>query len=156
MEEQEWLTLRDAADALGISEVSARRWVKSGKLAAAQPGRKYLIPRSAVEELLSTKAGVFPESQRTPEQAERLEFLQHIRDLDRETLEKLSEDLAEEFVQVRSEWERAKETDAPEFGALSAQLENVGTKAFIASLQMRMGDNPHTARILEALVGAAS
>lgn len=56
MQEQEWLTLREAADALGISEVSARRWVKSGKLEAAQPGRKYLIPRSAVEELLSPKA----------------------------------------------------------------------------------------------------
>jgi len=56
MQEQEWLTLREAADALGISEVSARRWVKSGKLKAAQPGRKYLIPISAVEELLSPKA----------------------------------------------------------------------------------------------------
>ena len=56
MQKQEWLTLREAADALGISEVSARRWVKSGKLAAAQPGRKYLIPRSAVEEMLSPKA----------------------------------------------------------------------------------------------------
>ncbi len=56
MQKQEWLTLRQAADALGISEVSARRWVKSGKLAAAQPGRKYLIPASAVEEMLSPKA----------------------------------------------------------------------------------------------------
>jgi excisionase family DNA binding protein len=49
---EEHLTLRDAADALGISEVSARRWVKSGKLRAYQPGKKYLIPASAVEELL--------------------------------------------------------------------------------------------------------
>jgi excisionase family DNA binding protein len=56
MQKQEWLTLREAADALGISEVSARRWVKSGKLAAAQPGRKYLIPASAVEEMLNPKA----------------------------------------------------------------------------------------------------
>src|SRR5215204_3131004 len=62
MQEQEWLTLREAADVLGISEVSARRWVKSGKLAAAQPGRKYLIPRSAVEELLSPKATASSES----------------------------------------------------------------------------------------------
>jgi excisionase family DNA binding protein len=49
---EEHLTLRDAADALGISEVSARRWVKSGKLRAYQPGKKYLIPASAIEELL--------------------------------------------------------------------------------------------------------
>lgn len=49
---EERLSLRDAADALGVSEVTARRWVKSGKLKAHQPGRKYLIPASAVEELL--------------------------------------------------------------------------------------------------------
>lgn len=49
---EEHLTLRDAAEALGISEVSARRWVKSGKLKAYQPGKKYLIPASAIEELL--------------------------------------------------------------------------------------------------------
>jgi excisionase family DNA binding protein len=62
MTEQEWLSLREAADALGISEVSARRWVKSGKLKAAQPGRRYLIPRSAIEELLSPKAGASSDS----------------------------------------------------------------------------------------------
>lgn len=50
---EERLSLRDAADALGISEVTARRWIKSGKLKAYQPGRKYLIPASAVEELLA-------------------------------------------------------------------------------------------------------
>jgi excisionase family DNA binding protein len=49
---EERLSLRDAADALGISEVTARRWIKSGKLKAYQPGRKYLIPESAIEELL--------------------------------------------------------------------------------------------------------
>jgi excisionase family DNA binding protein len=63
MQDQERLTLREAADALGISEVSARRWVKSGKLRAAQPGRKYLIPRSAVEELLNPKAMASSESE---------------------------------------------------------------------------------------------
>lgn len=56
-ETEERLSLRDAADALGISEVTARRWVKSGKLKAYQPGRKYLIPTSDVERLLQeTKA----------------------------------------------------------------------------------------------------
>jgi excisionase family DNA binding protein len=51
------LSLRDAADALGISEVTARRWVKSGKLKAYQPGRKYLIPASAIDELLEEPDG---------------------------------------------------------------------------------------------------
>ena len=54
--DKDWLTLREAADALQISEVSARRWVKSGKLRASKPGMKYIIPREAVEELLHPKA----------------------------------------------------------------------------------------------------
>jgi excisionase family DNA binding protein len=49
---EERLSLRGAADALGISEVTARRWVKTGKLKAYKPGLKYLIPASAIEELL--------------------------------------------------------------------------------------------------------
>jgi excisionase family DNA binding protein len=54
---EERLSLREAADALGISEVTARRWVKSGKLKAYQPGLKYLIPASAIEELLEGAEG---------------------------------------------------------------------------------------------------
>lgn len=57
MQEQERLSLREAADALGVSEVTARRWVKSGKLKAYQPGRKYLIPRGAIDELLESESG---------------------------------------------------------------------------------------------------
>jgi excisionase family DNA binding protein len=49
---EERLSLRDAADELGISEVTARRWIKTGKLKAYKPGLKYLIPAGAVEELL--------------------------------------------------------------------------------------------------------
>jgi excisionase family DNA binding protein len=66
LETEARLSLREAADALGISEVSARRWVKSGKLKAYQPGRKYLIPRAAVEELLT--AGEAPKAEAPPEQ----------------------------------------------------------------------------------------
>jgi excisionase family DNA binding protein len=57
VQEEERLSLREAADALGVSEVTARRWVKSGKLKAYQPGRKYLIPRSAIDELLESESG---------------------------------------------------------------------------------------------------
>jgi excisionase family DNA binding protein len=57
MKEEERITLQEAADELGISEVTARRWVKSGKLKAFQPGRRYLIPRSAVERLLRPAEG---------------------------------------------------------------------------------------------------
>ena len=51
----DYLSLREAADTLCVSELTVRRWVKSGKLAAAQPSRKYLVPRSAVEKLLEIK-----------------------------------------------------------------------------------------------------
>jgi excisionase family DNA binding protein len=52
MSEEERLSLKEAAEELNISENTARRWVKSGKLKAFQPGRRYLIPRSAIDELL--------------------------------------------------------------------------------------------------------
>jgi excisionase family DNA binding protein len=57
MKEEERMTLQEAAVELGLSEVTARRWVKSGKLRAFQPGRRYLIPRSAVEGLLRPAVG---------------------------------------------------------------------------------------------------
>jgi excisionase family DNA binding protein len=65
LEQENRLSLREAADALGISEVTARRWVKSGKLKAYQPGRKYLIPRGAVDELLESDSGK-PHAPRSP------------------------------------------------------------------------------------------
>jgi len=57
VQEEERLSLREAADALGVSEVTARRWVKAGKLKAYQPGRKYLVPRGAIDELLESESG---------------------------------------------------------------------------------------------------
>jgi excisionase family DNA binding protein len=60
LESEDRLSLREAADALGISEVTARRWIKSGKLRAYQPGRKYQIPRSAIDELLESDSGKAP------------------------------------------------------------------------------------------------
>lgn len=52
MKTEERVSLQDAAEALGISERTARRWVKSGKLKAYKPGLRYLIPATAIEELL--------------------------------------------------------------------------------------------------------
>jgi excisionase family DNA binding protein len=57
LQEEDRLSLREAADALGISEVTARRWIKAGKRRASQPGRKYLIPRSAIDDLLESDSG---------------------------------------------------------------------------------------------------
>lgn len=49
---EERLSLQEAANVLGVSEQTARRWVKSGKLKAYKPGLRYLVPASAIEELL--------------------------------------------------------------------------------------------------------
>ncbi len=62
MRTEERLTLQDAADALGISEQTARRWIKSGKLKAYKPGLRYLVPASAIEELLEEQSPKAPSS----------------------------------------------------------------------------------------------
>jgi excisionase family DNA binding protein len=49
---EEHLSLADAAERMGISERTARRWIKSGKLRAYKPGRDYWIPESALTELV--------------------------------------------------------------------------------------------------------
>src|SRR5215211_8927953 len=50
--EEQHLSLSEAADALDISERTAYRWIKSGKLRAYKPGRDYWIPESAVREVV--------------------------------------------------------------------------------------------------------
>jgi len=48
--EERYLSLSGAADALDISERTAYRWIKSGKLRAYKPGRDYRIPEAALKE----------------------------------------------------------------------------------------------------------
>jgi excisionase family DNA binding protein len=50
--EERYLSLSEAADALDISERTAYRWIKSGKLRAYKPGRDYRIPESAIKEAI--------------------------------------------------------------------------------------------------------
>jgi putative resolvase len=50
--EERNLSLSEVAQLLGKSERTIRRWVKSGKLKAYKPGRDYLIPESAIRELI--------------------------------------------------------------------------------------------------------
>ena len=47
--EERHLSLSEAADTLNISERTAYRWIKSGKLRAYKPGRDYWIPESAIK-----------------------------------------------------------------------------------------------------------
>ena len=51
------LTLREAADALRVSTLTARRWAKAGRVPAVRlpgPNGKLLIPREAIEQLTGT------------------------------------------------------------------------------------------------------
>lgn len=50
--EDRHLTLSEVAGAMGVSERTVRRWIKSGKLRAYKPGRDYRIPESAVRTLV--------------------------------------------------------------------------------------------------------
>jgi excisionase family DNA binding protein len=47
--EERYISLSEAADALDISERTAYRWIKSGKLRAYKPGRDYRIPEWAIK-----------------------------------------------------------------------------------------------------------
>jgi excisionase family DNA binding protein len=50
--EERYLSLSEATDALDISERTAYRWIKSGKLRAYKPGRDYRIPESAIRDVV--------------------------------------------------------------------------------------------------------
>jgi excisionase family DNA binding protein len=50
--EERYLSLSEAADALDISERTAHRWIKSGKLRSYKPGRDHKIPQSAIMEAI--------------------------------------------------------------------------------------------------------
>jgi|SRR5215212_9140455 excisionase family DNA binding protein len=60
--EERYLSLSEATDALDISERTAYRWIKSGKLRAYKPGRDYRIPQSAIRDVVE-KSEVHPKGE---------------------------------------------------------------------------------------------
>lgn len=60
--EERHLSLGEVAELLDKSERTVRRWIKSGKLKAFKPGRDYLIPESAIRELIE-RSEVYPKAQ---------------------------------------------------------------------------------------------
>jgi excisionase family DNA binding protein len=50
--EERHFSLSEVARILGKSERTIRRWIKMGRLRAYRPGRDYLIPESALRELM--------------------------------------------------------------------------------------------------------
>lgn len=61
--EERHLSLVEACEALGISERTAYRWIKAGKLKAYKPGRDYWIPESAIR-LVVEESEVRPKVER--------------------------------------------------------------------------------------------
>jgi excisionase family DNA binding protein len=52
---EELLSLQEAADHLGVSVYTVRRWIKEGKLRAFKPGKEYRIQESDFEEFLRVR-----------------------------------------------------------------------------------------------------
>lgn len=48
----DYLSLGEVAGYFGVSERTAYRWIKAGKLKAYKPGQSYRIPQSAVREFM--------------------------------------------------------------------------------------------------------
>jgi len=141
---ERYLSLQEVGDELGVSDQTVRRWVKSGELAAYKPGKEYRIRGSALEEFLASRE-VHPKVEappRDPKAQKRREFLEHIKTLEGAALQALSDEIDEEYMRVRPEWERAKETRSPEFVELSTQLEDVSARGMMVRLQMRIAANP--------------
>jgi excisionase family DNA binding protein len=63
--EERHLSLSEAATALDISERTAYRWIKSGKLRAYKPGRDYWIPETAIREVVEASK-VAPKASELP------------------------------------------------------------------------------------------
>lgn len=104
--EKQHLSLSEAADALNISERTARRWIKSGKLRAYKPGRDYWIPESAIKELVE-------ESEVHPKAESRSLLEPSFNDvLEEERLSKLPEVLGK-YITARIERHEA-EVEAPD------------------------------------------
>ena len=52
---EELLLLQEAADRLGVSVYTVRRWIKEGKLRAFKPGKEYRIREADLEEFLRAR-----------------------------------------------------------------------------------------------------
>ena len=53
MENRQLFTLNEAADALGISWQTARRWAAAGQIRTIRMGRLVKVPRAEIERLVN-------------------------------------------------------------------------------------------------------
>jgi excisionase family DNA binding protein len=57
MDGDDLLTIPKAADLLGVSHMTIRRYIKAGHLHPIQPGRDYLIQRDELEQFKKPRPG---------------------------------------------------------------------------------------------------
>jgi excisionase family DNA binding protein len=64
---EELLSLPEAAERLGVSIYTVRRWIKDGKLRAFRPGKEYRVQEADLEEFLAARE-VRPKEVTSPSQ----------------------------------------------------------------------------------------
>lgn len=57
------LTIKEAAELVGVSDQSIRRWIKAGDLHAYKPGKEYRIDRKELWEFLDSRRAENPKAQ---------------------------------------------------------------------------------------------
>ncbi len=63
--EERHLSLSEVAGAMGVSERTVHRWIKSGKLKSYKPGRDHRIPESGLREFIE-ESEVYPKGLEPP------------------------------------------------------------------------------------------
>ncbi len=58
--ERQTLTVEETAEILGIGRNSAYEAVRQGRLPVVRMGKRYLVPKAALEEMLATTTAVQP------------------------------------------------------------------------------------------------
>lgn len=51
------MTVKEVAEVFEVEPLTVREWCRTGKIAAAKPGKAWRIPRSEVERLAQVKYG---------------------------------------------------------------------------------------------------
>jgi excisionase family DNA binding protein len=95
---EELLSLQEAADRLGVSVYTVRRWIKDGKLRAFKPGKEYRVREPDFEEFLRTREVRPKAPRRSPSEPSFNDVLEEQRRLSR---------VSEAIIAVAAKWGEA-------------------------------------------------
>jgi excisionase family DNA binding protein len=127
--EERHLSLSEAADTLNISERTAYRWIKSGKLRAYKPGRDYWIPESAIKKVLEESVVRPKVPRRSPSEPSFNDVLEEERraawDAAVDEAQRLRETGWAQMWKALSEWQASKQREEP-YAARRKYLDEMG------------------------------